>query len=186
MDLEKLIDQLAKLENSARDLLESKPEAGKALTETTAFEPRTDILSVQVLNKTSAEDPALPGLVLQQLSPFFVGGLLLQRRAWRGENQWCLTEYLLHGQHHTLAPQMQKDLSRFVQTLPVDTVRRAPAAALLDQLPLKLPINARETFAYLMVPTPETAYIWFSQTAELWNEGNMRHTLNLINQAFTP
>lgn len=188
MDLEKLIDQLAKLESSMSGLLEADPGVNKEYLP--PFQARSDLHTVSELSRISAEDAQTPSLVLMQLSDFFLAGILLQRRAWRGDSAWTMTEYISQGQHRKLPPLKQADLSGLVKglspSLTTTTVKRTSAAALLARLPVQLNIPSAETFAYLMVPTNEVAYIWFSQTPALWSEDQMRHALRLINQAFTP
>ena len=186
MDLEKLIDQLTRLEKSMSGLLEAPPPPSVE-----KYQPRADLDTILALPRGTFDAEQIPRLVLQHLSDFFQGGILLQRRAWHGNNAWSISEYICCGQHHTVTPQMQTDLSYLLKGLSPQQIGtifgRTPAKALIPHLPAPLAVlHEEDTFAYLMVPREDVAYIWFSQTPALWREDQMRHALGLINQAFTP
>lgn len=188
MDMEKLIDQLTRIENSMSELLEDKaPRA----TKTTPFQPRTDFFSLQPQALSTSEVAARPQLVLKQLGEFFQAAVLLQRRAWSGKNLWTACELICHGQAATVAPLQQTDLSYLMKfnlaAAPSSiAVRRVPASQLLPRLPLPLAhLDTEGSFAYLVLATADVAYILFSQTPALWSEDQMLHTHQFINQVFT-
>lgn len=187
MDLEKLIEQLTKLENSVSGMLDTTPlTTAENPLHDYDFQISGDIKDLRSLPVPGLNDPQLPSLVLRHLNPYFVAGLLIERRAWRGMNQWSLTESTVAGEHQTWPPDQQKDLSALIRPLRADEVRRTPSAPLLARLPLQLKLPVTDTDAYLMVPTPEVAYIWFSRTPLIWAESELRHALKLITQAFAP
>src|SRR5690349_20253213 len=152
MDLEKLLEQLTKLETSVTGLLESTPHLN---SNSGSFQVRDDLQSVTALNVGAPDDPSLPSQVLQQLGSCFVGGLLLQRRAWRGINQWCLTETIVANQHQVWPPEKQLDFSGLIIQVPPDEVRRAKAIQFLPLFPKEVKIPTQDTHGYLMMPTNE-------------------------------
>lgn len=149
-----------------------------------SFSAQTGLEKIERLVSADPSDPSLPRLVLENLTPFFEAGLLVQRGPDPDHPNWWVTDLAWRGNtfHLELADQLRA--STLVPEITPLQVHRADAPAVLAQLAMPFLKLANDTQAYLLRPTPSTAYVLFSRLPAPWAPDHVANAHKLVNKSF--
>jgi hypothetical protein len=114
--------------------------------------------------------------VLERLSPFFEGGLLIQ--------SGMVTDLFWRGNVFRLGPKDRIHAENLLPEITATQVHKASARKVLSALGLDFMIPAGEGEGYLMKPTPTVGYVLFSGIAAPWASDHVAHAHRLINKCF--
>lgn len=139
------------------------------------FAPQTGLETIEDLVEPLAatKDPLL---VLDRLHPFFDSGLLLQ--------DWKVTDILWRGSVFHLDGQEQAPAVRLKNSSAPSKILSGSAKKILQPLGLEFLSQTPSAKGFLVKPTPDVAFVLFSDLADPWMEGHIRHAHRLINKAF--
>ncbi len=118
--------------------------------------------------------------LLQQLAPFFAGGILFKSRAWKGETSWWLTAWSVLSDYRELTLESQIEFNNLIPKTNVGTCFFGRAEKLLPSVPLVIPNLDGDARAMLFRPTEDTALILISETPVLWAQAEADHVLKLL------
>ena len=147
------------------------------------FSAETGLEKIEALAGCDPADPHLPTVLLERLSPFFEAGLLLQRGVSGSEN-WWVTDLFYRGIPFHLELKDQVDATASVPAITPLQVHKAPAAKVLGSLKLDFLNPSPDADAFLVKPTPATAYVLISNFAKPWTGEHMAQAHRLINKCF--
>ena len=148
------------------------------------FTPQTGLEQVNSLVQCEPNDPHLPLLVLDRLTPFFEAGLLLQKGMNSESSNWYVTDLFWRGATFHLEIKDQVNASGLVPELTPLQVHKAPAKKVLDSLGLSFLATKSDSEGYLLRPTPTVALVLLSHLAAPWAEDHLAHAHNLVNKCF--
>jgi len=138
---------------------------------------------IEALAGCDPADPHLPTVLLERLSPFFESGLLLQRGVSGSEN-WWVTDLFFRGNAFHLELKDQVDASAAVPAITPLQVHKAPATKVLSALKMDFLNPSPDADAFLLKPTPSTAYVLISNFAKPWSGDHVAEAHRLINKCF--
>ncbi|HMN69261.1 MAG TPA: hypothetical protein PKC28_12030 [Bdellovibrionales bacterium] len=139
---------------------------------------------VETFAACDPQDPQLPLRLTEGLAPFFDCGLLLQRGLSGEGGNWWVTDLFWRGNTFHLDLKDQIRANSFVPEITPMQVHRATAGKLLERLNLNFMSPASEAPAFLLKPTPVSAYVLISNVGEPWLEDHVSHAQRLINKCF--
>lgn len=149
-----------------------------------SFVAQSGLDKIESLVSANPGDPALPLLVLQNLSPFFESGLLLQRGLDVDTSNWYVTDLFWRGNTFHLELKDQVCAKGLVPEITPLQVHRATAGRVLSTIKMDFLMPTPEAQAYLFRPTPSTAYVCFSALADHWAADHVAGAHKLVNKAF--
>lgn len=114
--------------------------------------------------------------ILERLSPFFEGGLLIQNEK--------VTDLFWRGNVFHLRTKDRIAAEGLVPEITATQVHKAPSTRILSSLGLDFMIPPDEADGFLIKPTPGTAYVLFSSIAAPWASDHVAHAHRLINKCF--
>lgn len=129
-------------------------------------------------------DPHLPTQLLERLSPFFDSGVLLQRGLSDESGNWWVTDLFYRGTAFHLEPKDQVNATPIVPAISPMQVHRAPAVKVLSALKLNFLCPSKEADAFLVKPTPSTAFVLISNFPAPWTGDHVAQAHRLINKCF--
>lgn len=114
--------------------------------------------------------------ILERLSPFFEGGLLVQNG--------MVTDLFWRGNVFHLGSKDRIKAEGIVPEITATQVHKASARKILSTLGLDFMVPTGDGEGYLIKPTPATAYVLFSSIAAPWASDHVAHAHRLINKCF--
>lgn len=114
--------------------------------------------------------------VLERLSPFFEGGLLIL--------DGKVTDLFWRGNVFHLGVKDQIAAGGILPELTPMQVHKAPAAKILAHLKLDFMVPKSEAEVYLLKPAPSVSYVLISGIAAPWASDHVAHAHRLINKCF--
>lgn len=148
------------------------------------FVVQSGLEKVQSLVTNSPSDPELPGRVLERLSAFFEAGLLLQRGPSEDLANWWVTDIFWRGNLFHLELKDQIMANHLVQDMAPLQVNKSQAQKILQALKLDFMVLGQEANAFLLKPTPSSAYVLISELPNPWLMDHVGAAHRLINKAF--
>jgi hypothetical protein len=146
------------------------------------FSAETGLEKIEALAGCDPQDPHLPTVLLERLSPFFDAGVLIQRLNESGN--WWVTDLFFRGNAFHLELKDQVNATSLIPAITPLQVHRAAAAKVLPALKLDFLSRSKDADAFLVKPTPSVAYLLISDFAKPWAEGHMAEAHRLINKCF--
>ncbi len=148
------------------------------------FVAQQGLEQVQNLAGCEPQDPHLPTQLLERLSPFFDSGVLFQRGADHDTGGWWVTDLFYRGTAFHLEPKDQVNATPIVPMITPLQVHRAPAKKVMSSLRLDFLCPAKDADAFLVKPTPTTAFVLISNFPAPWTEDHVAQAHRLINKCF--
>ena len=147
------------------------------------FAPLT-LVGVKSLVESDPSDPKLPGQVLEALTPFFECGVLLQKSPAAGLNHWWGTDIFWRGNNLHLAIDDQVKAHGMVPEMTPLQVHKSPAIKILSAINLSYLAPSADSDAFLVRPTPATAYLLITNHGAPWSVDHLTLAQQLINKCF--
>lgn len=151
-----------------RDLAEIRERAE-------TFSAETGLEKIENLLEPATPDEN-PLRVLDRLTPFFDGGLLLQ--------DWRVTDVLWKGTVFHLDASEQMNAETLKTDASPSQIVAGPAQGILKSLDLECLSPGPNARGFLVKPTPQVGFVLITDLAEPWIEDHIRHAHRLINKAF--
>lgn len=148
------------------------------------FVVQTGLDKVEALSGCDPQNPHLPTILLERLSPFFDSGVLLQRGLSVESGNWWVTDLFFRGTAFHLEPKDQVNATAVVPSITPLQVHRAPAPKFLSALNLDFLCPANDASAFIVRPTPAVGLVLISHIPAPWTEDHVAQAHRLINKCF--
>lgn len=148
------------------------------------FVAESGLEKIEKLVESDPNDSHLPLCVLERLTPFFEAGLLLQRGPADENAGWWVTDLFWRGSVFHLEIGDQVQANSLIPELSPLQVNRAPAQEILQRLKMNFLTADADADAFLLKPTPATAYVLISRLAPPWSQDHVAQASRLVNKSF--
>jgi hypothetical protein len=149
-----------------------------------SFEARRDLDGVQSLVEGDPSHPRMAQMVFERLSLYFDVGLLIQKGPGGENANWWVTDCLWKGNVFHLEMKDQIAAAAVIPEMTPLQVHRADAKKVFKALGLEFFLKDIDGEAYLVRPTPHTAYLLVSQLPKPWSASHLETAHRLINKSF--
>ncbi len=140
------------------------------------FVVQSGLDQVESLVAGDPQDKDIAPRVLDRLSPFFEGGLLLQNGK--------VTDLFWRGNVFHLGVKDQIAAQNILPEITPLQVHKTTAKKILSHLKLDFMVPKGDAEGYLLKPTPVVGFVLISTLAAPWTEDHVAHAHRLINKCF--